>query len=188
MRIISGYYKGKKILEPKDIKTRPLKDLTKESIFNIIIHSKKFKIDLENSIILDLFSGVGSFGIECLSRNVKKVIFVENYNGVLPLLKRNLENLNLNEKFSVLEYDIYEGNIFSKLKNKFDIIFLDPPYKDKNLDKLLMEINNHKILNKNGIIIIHRHKNEQDIIPKVFQIVDQKKYGISKITFLTKLN
>ena len=188
MRIISGSYKGKKILEPKDIKTRPLKDLTKESIFNIIIHSKKFKMSLENSIILDLFSGVGSFGIECLSRNVKKVIFVENYNGVLPLLKRNLENLNLNEKFSVLEYDIYEGNIFSKLKSKFDIIFLDPPYKDKNLDKLLMEINNHKILNKNGIIIIHRHKNEQDIIPKVFQIVDQKKYGISKITFLTKLN
>ena len=188
MRIISGSYKGKKILEPKDIKTRPLKDLTKESIFNIIIHSKKFKMNLENSIILDLFSGVGSFGIECLSRKVKKVIFVENYNGVLPLLKRNLENLNLNEKFSVLEYDIYEGNIFSKLKNKFDIIFLDPPYKDKNLDKLLMEINNHKILNKNGIIIIHRHKNEQDIIPKVFQIVDQKKYGISKITFLTKLN
>ena len=188
MRIISGSFKGKKILEPKDIKTRPLKDLTKESIFNIIIHSKKFKMNLEDSIILDLFSGVGSFGIECLSRNVKKVIFVENYNGVLPLLKKNLENLNLNEKFSILEYNIYEGNIFSKLENKFDIIFLDPPYKDKNLDRLLIEINNHKILNKNGIIIIHRHKNEQDIIPKVFQIVDQKKYGISRITFLTKLN
>ena len=188
MRIISGSFKGKKILEPKDIKTRPLKDLTKESIFNIIIHSKKFKIDLENSIILDLFSGVGSFGIECLSRNVKKVIFIENYNGVLPILKKNLQNLNLNERFSVLELDIYQSHIFSKLKNKFDIIFLDPPYKDKNLDRLLLEINNQKILNKGGIIIIHRHKNEQDIIPKVFQIVDQKKYGISKITFLTKLN
>jgi len=188
MRIISGSFKGKKILEPKDIKTRPLKDLTKESIFNIIIHSKRFKINLENSIILDLFSGVGSFGIECLSRNVKKVIFVENYNGVLPLLKKNLKNLSLNEKFSVLEYDIYEDNIFSKLENKFDIIFLDPPYKDKNLDRLLIEINNQKILNENGIVIIHRHKNEQDIIPKVFQIVDQKKYGISKITFLSKLN
>ena len=188
MRIISGKFRGKKILEPKDIKTRPLKDLTKESIFNIIIHSKRFKINLENSIILDLFSGVGSFGIECLSRNVKKVIFVENYNGVLPLLKKNLKNLSLNEKFSVLEYDIYEDNIFSKLENKFDIIFLDPPYKDKNLDRLLIEINNQKILNENGIVIIHRHKNEQDIIPKVFQIVDQKKYGISKITFLTNLN
>ena len=90
MRIISGTFRGKKILEPKDIKTRPLKDLTKESIFNILNHSKKFKINLENSEILDLFSGVGSFGIECLSRGVKSVIFVENYNGVLPVLKKTI--------------------------------------------------------------------------------------------------
>ena len=64
MRVISGDFKGKKILEPKDIKTRPLKDLTKESIFNILKHSKKFSIKLENSEILDLFSGTGSFGID----------------------------------------------------------------------------------------------------------------------------
>ena len=75
MRIISGSFKGKKILIPKDKKTRPLKDLTKESIFNIIQHSTKFKINISNSSILDLFSGVGSFGIECLSRGVKKVFF-----------------------------------------------------------------------------------------------------------------
>ena len=66
MRVISGNFKGKKILEPKDIKTRPLKDLTKESIFNIIKHSNKFKVSIENSVVLDLFSGVGSFGLECL--------------------------------------------------------------------------------------------------------------------------
>ena len=66
MRIISGSFKGKKILTPNDDKTRPLKDLTKESIFNIINHSNKFKINFSNSSILDLFSGVGSFGIECL--------------------------------------------------------------------------------------------------------------------------
>ena len=88
MRIISGSFKGKKILEPKDSKTRPLKDLTKESIFNIIKHSNKFEIDFSKSYILDLFSGVGSFGIECLSRGVNKVIFVENYEGVLPILKK----------------------------------------------------------------------------------------------------
>ena len=90
MRIIGGNFKGKKILEPKDKGTRPLKDLTKESIFNIINHSKKFKINLENSKVLDLFSGVGSFGIECLSRGVEEVIFVENYSVVLPILKKNL--------------------------------------------------------------------------------------------------
>ena len=77
MRIISGIFKGKKILEPLDIKTRPLKDLTKESIFNILKHSNKFRVNLEGAIVLDLFSGVGSFGIECLSRKAKKVFFVD---------------------------------------------------------------------------------------------------------------
>ena len=88
MRIISGLFKGKKIIEPNDTKTRPLKDLTKESIFNIIEHSNKLNINLNESIILDLFSGVGSFGIECLSRGAKKVVFIENYTGVLPILKK----------------------------------------------------------------------------------------------------
>ena len=71
MRIISGIFKGKKILEPENLKTRPLKDLTKESIFNLINHSNKFSINLRSSNILDLFSGTGSFGIECLSRGAE---------------------------------------------------------------------------------------------------------------------
>ena len=90
MRIISGKFKGKKLFLPKDKNTRPLKDLVKESIFNIINHSPKLLIDIQNSTILDLFSGVGSFGLECLSRGSKHVTFFENYNGVLPILKKNL--------------------------------------------------------------------------------------------------
>ena len=85
MRIIAGTFRGKKILEPKDTLTRPLKDLTKESIFNILNHSNKFEINLKKSNILDLFSGVGSFGIECLSRGSKEVVFGEKYNAVLPI-------------------------------------------------------------------------------------------------------
>ena len=188
MRIISGTFKGKKILEPKDIKTRPLKDLTKESIFNILNHSKKFKINLENSEILDLFSGVGSFGIECLSRGVKSVIFIENYNGVLPVLKKNLQNLKTIENYKIIEKDINNGKIFETLDKKFDIVFMDPPYKDKNLNLLLQNLENIKILNKNGIVVIHRHKNEQDMIPKNFRVIEEKRYGLSKIIFLSLLN
>ena len=188
MRIISGSFKGKKILEPKDKKTRPLKDLTKESIFNIIKHSNKFKVDFTNSHVLDLFSGVGSFGIECLSRGVKKVIFIENYSGVLPLLKKNLFNLKAIQNYEIIEKNIYTENIFLKLNEKFDIIFLDPPYKEKNLENLLNEIKDQKILNKNGIIILHRHKNELDSIPLSFKFIEQKVYGISKIIFLSYLN
>ena len=88
MRIISGNFKGKKILLPKDKLTRPLKDLTKESIFNILKHSKLLNIELESSNILDLFSGVGSFGLECLSRGAKNVTFLESYADVLSVLKK----------------------------------------------------------------------------------------------------
>ena len=188
MRIISGSFKGKKILEPKNNKTRPLKDLTKESIFNIIKHSKKFKIDFSNACILDLFSGVGSFGIECLSRGVKKVIFIEHYQGVLPVLKKNLFNLKSIQNYEIIEKDIYNENIFTNLNIKFDIIFLDPPFRDKDLDKLLSNIKDNKTLNKNGIIIVHRHKSEQDIFSKNFKIIEEKKYGISKIIFFSHLN
>ena len=185
MRIISGIFKGKKILEPLDIKTRPLKDLTKESIFNILKHSNKFRVNLEGAIVLDLFSGVGSFGIECLSRKAKKVFFVENYKSVLPVLKKNLFNLKLINNFEIIEKDIYKDDVFNFLNYKFDIIFLDPPYKDKHLEKILINIKNSKILKKNGILILHRHKKEKEISSSNFNIIEEKKYGISKIFFIS---
>ena len=188
MRIISGSFKGKKILEPKDKKTRPLKDLTKESIFNIIRHSNKFKINFTNSYILDLFSGVGSFGIECLSRGVKKVIFVENYQGVISILKKNLLSFKSFQNYEIIEKDVYNKKTFLKIRDKFDIIFIDPPYKDKNLESLINEILDKKILNKEGIIILHRHKNETDTFPPNLQIIEKKIYGISKIIFLSNLD
>ena len=187
MRIIAGTFRGKKILEPKDTLTRPLKDLTKESIFNIINHSNKFEINLKKSNILDLFSGVGSFGIECLSRGSKEVVFVEKYNAVLPILKKNLNSLKLIENYKIIEKDIYDVAFFKSLEKKFDIIFMDPPYKDKNLSLLLDNIKNEKILNKNGILVIHRHKNEKDLIPDKLKVIEEKKYGLSKIIFLSIL-
>ncbi len=183
MRVISGKFKGRKIVSSKDKLTRPLKDLTKESIFNIINHTNKFSIKLQNSEVLDLFSGTGSFGIECLSRGVKFVTFVENYNGVLPILKDNLNNLNLKNQYKIIEKNIFKDLNFKIFKKKFNIIFLDPPYKEKDLNKLINLIIKEKLLASNGIIIIHRHKKQNDIYPDKFEILDQKKYGISKIIF-----
>ena len=185
MRIIGGRFKGKKILQPKNKQTRPLKDLTKESIFNILNHSNKFKISVENSIILDLFSGVGSFGLECLSRGARHVTFVENYSGVLSILKNNLNNLNISEKYEIIEEDLISNFPIKKIRQKFNIIFLDPPYKEKRLPNIIDDIFQKKILNKNGIIVIHRHKKENDKFSKNFKILDEKKYGISKILFGT---
>ena len=183
MRIISGKFKGKKILEPNDLNTRPLKDLTKESIFNIIKHSNKFTINFENSEILDLFSGTGSFGIECLSRGAKFVTFVENYNRILPILKKNLANLKSASNYLVIEKNVFNYLNLNEFKKQFDIIFLDPPYKEKELNELLLFFINKKILKQDGIIIIHRHKKQIDRLPDQVNILEEKKYGISKILF-----
>ena len=106
----------------------------------------------------------------------------------MPILKKNLANLRLIKNYLIIEKDIYDKNVFLKLEKKFDIIFLDPPFKDKSLDKILWNIKDKKILNENGIIIIHRHKSEQDILSKKFKIIEEKKYGISKIIFLSNLD
>jgi|TARA_B110000027_G_C15952255_1_gene226100 16S rRNA (guanine966-N2)-methyltransferase len=183
MRIISGDHKGKKIIIPRDKLTRPLKDLTKESIFNIIKHSKLLDTKLENSKVLDLFSGVGSFGLECLSRGAANVTFLESYKDVLTVLKKNIDNLKQQHSSSVIEKDIFAENTLKILNNKFDIIFMDPPYKEKKLPNLLNTIIKLKLLKDKGIIIIHRHKKEEDIFPNEFNIVIKKNYGISKIIF-----
>ena len=137
--------------------------------------------------VLDLFSGIGSFGIECLSRGAKLVIFVENYLGVLPILEKNLLSLNNINNYKIIKKDINNKDFFLKLELKFDLIFLDPPYKDKNLTNILGNIHANKNLNRKGIIIIHRHKNEQDLIPGNFRLIEEKKYGLSKIIFLSFL-
>ena len=183
MRIIGGKFKGKKLIEPKDKETRPLKDLTKESIFNIINHSNKFSIDIKKAKVLDLFSGVGSFGIESLSQGASHVTFIEKYEAVLPILKKNLDNLKSDINYKIIESDILNRFEFNTLKLNYDIIFLDPPYKEKALENILNKIIENKILSDNGIIIIHRHKKEIDIFPKNFHLIDEKKYGISKIIF-----
>ena len=183
MRIISGNFKGRKILEPKDIKTRPLKDLTKESIFNIINHSNKFSLNIKDSLILDLFSGVGSFGIECLSRGAKHVTFVENYAGVIPILKKNLDNLNIKERYEIINKNIFINLNLTVKKDKFDVIFLDPPYKEKKVTSVIDRILNEELLKDKGIIIIHRHKDEDENYSENFKILEIKKYGISKIIF-----
>ena len=185
MRIISGNFKGKKILAPRDKGTRPLKDLTKESIFNIILHSNKFNQKIKDANILDIFSGVGSFGLECLSREASSVTFVENYKKVLPILKKNVLSLNYLKKPKILEKDAFNQLDLNTLSDKFDIIFMDPPYKEKLLSELLKKILEANILNEEGVIIIHRHKNENDNLDKFFNIIEEKNYGISKIIFLS---
>ena len=184
MRIISGRFKGKKLLLPKDKNTRPLKDLVKESIFNLLEHSKKINVNLKNSIILDLFSGSGSFGIECLSRESEYVCFFENNLEALKILEKNLLFFNNDKKFKIFKvncFDYFTSN--KKLDKKFDIIFIDPPYKEIKINMLIEKIIYKRLLKKDGVLIIHRHKKDKIIISEKIKILDIRIYGVSKVYF-----
>ena len=185
MRIISGKHKGKKLFLPKDKNTRPLRDLVKESIFNLLDHSNIIKKKLENSSILDLFSGTGSFGLECLSRGSKNVYFFENYIEAIKVLEKNLIFFKNNKNFKIFKFDCFEFFESGKeINEKFDIIFIDPPYKELRINKLIEKIIEKKILKNDGLMIIHRHKKDKLEISKKVKILDVRNYGISKVYFL----
>ena len=182
MRIISGKFKGKSIQFLKSSKTRPLKDSVKENIFNVLKHSNKISVNIENSNVLDLYSGVGSFGLECISRNAKKVTFVENNIIAINILKENLKYLSAVDK-AILISEKIENFLKEKIESKFQIFFLDPPFADDKFISNLELIKQKKIYTKNHVVIIHREKNTTDNMNKFLTIVGVKKYGRSKIIF-----
>ncbi len=184
MRIIGGNLRGSTLHLPENQDTRPLKDISRESIFNLLIHSNKFSFEIKNSIILDLYAGTGSFGLECLSRQSKKVYFIEKSKNAVKTLEKNIEKLKLKNKTKIFNDDIFKiinkKNIFS---SKFNLIFCDPPFKNENIEDLIDLIFNINLLETNGIIILHRNKKNKDKYPNYFKIIDERIYGISKIIF-----
>ena len=184
MRIIGGKLKGAILYMPIDKNSRPLRDLVRESIFNLLTHSNEILFQFKQSNILDLYAGTGSFGLECISRQAESVHFIEKEKKVLKILEKNIKKLNVKKKTIISPSDVLsliEKKNISEFK--FDLIFCDPPYKDKNIEKLIELIFNKNLSNKNGIIVLHRNKITEEKFPNYFKIIDERIYGISKIIF-----
>ncbi len=182
MRIISGSLKGKSINFVKNSNTRPLKDSVKENIFNILKHSNSVNVEIENSNVLDLYSGIGSFGIETISRGAKKVTFLERDKHSFKILAENLNRLSISNKAELLNFEV-TSYLKRNKKGKFDIFFFDPPFKDNSFLKNLKLIQKNNLYKKKHIIIIHREKNSNENLGENFDIVITKLYGRSKIIF-----
>ena len=131
MRIISGALKGRSINFLKNVNTRPLKDSVKENIFNILKHSNLIKVKIKSSNILDLYSGIGSFGIECISRGADKVTFIENNLDAGIILKENLTQLSIINR-SKIHIKKVENALTNDISEKFHVFFFDPPFKDSS--------------------------------------------------------
>lgn len=182
MRIIGGNLKGRSLEFLKSDSTRPLKDSVKENIFNILTHSNKIDVKIEKADVLDLYSGIGSFGLECISRDANSVTFIEKEIQPLNILKKNISNLSIQKKTHVINDKIENiGNW--DLKKKFTIIFMDPPYADFKFIRNLKILKKKIIYNNKHIIIIHREKKSVDDLKDLLTIKIERVYSRSKMIF-----
>lgn len=179
MRIISGVSKGRKILSPEGMGTRPTLDRIKESIFNIIQNR------LQDAIVLDVFAGTGSLGLEAASRGASQCFLVDKGDTTFKYLKQNVENLNFTHICKCFNIDSYEAlKDFSNKKFQFDLIFIDPPYLKNMIPQAVDIISMGSLLKRSGLIVTkidsaeEIYKGNHEI-----ELIDYRKYGNTTVCF-----
>lgn len=183
MRVIAGKAKGRVLVAPEGLDTRPITAKIKEALFSI------WQMQIVDSCFLDLFSGSGSIGIEAISRGAKKVVFVEKDRKAINAIKKNLANCKFTEG-----YEVYQDDVFKRIgwlaKNgcAFDIIYLDPPFTVDEIFLPVMEcLSNAGLLERDGCIAI-RTRREKEMPEKIgfLRKFKLKNYGISSVHFFKR--
>lgn len=180
MRIIAGKFKGRSLITMKDKSIRPTTDRVKESIFNLL------QGYVEDAKVLDLFAGSGALGIEALSRGADSVTFADRSNDSIETINTNLKKVN--GKINVIRKDFLSTiDYLSARKEKFDLIFLDPPYK-QGLDKIAIDkIDECGILVEDGIIVVERSREDAPmVLSNGYRAISVRDYGSVTIMLVQK--
>ena len=173
MRVITGKYKGRTLIAPKE-ETRPTLDRMKETLFNIINDR------IVGATVLDLFAGSGQIAIECLSRGVKRVILCDNSKAAVSAIKQNYQKVGENPELMFCDYK----HCLMQLNCKPDIIFVDPPYRSGYYSDVLDIISSEKLLADDGVVICE-HLAEDSLPERAGSLlmVDSRKMGTVKFDF-----
>ncbi len=181
MRIIGGKFKGKKFSPPaKKWPTRPTTDFTREALMNILNNDYY----LDDSKILDLFSGTGAISFEFISRGCTNVTCIEHFNPCIRFIKKITQELNIEDNIHIIQ-----GDVFSFLKSsseKFNIIFADPPYDLPTIDLIPDLVFEHELLDPEGTLIIEHGMNHTFSLHPHF--IKEKKYGQTVLSFFENIN
>ena len=180
MRIISGACKGRKLFVPKGLFLRPTSDHVKETLFNIIA------ADIPRSTLLDAFAGTGNIGIEALSRGADRAVFIEKSPAYVRVLRRNLALCDLESHSEVYCGDANKILLkFHKLGRKFDVIYLDPPYRQTNmLQDMLEQLLSYALIHETGLIIAeHAHTFAPRDITDAWTLSDRRCLGDTTLSF-----
>nr|WP_318023685.1 16S rRNA (guanine(966)-N(2))-methyltransferase RsmD [Mycoplasmopsis felifaucium] len=180
IRIISGKYRHRQIEQPDTKNTRPTMDRVREAIFSSI------RFEISEKIVLDLFAGSGSIGIEALSNGAMKAVLVDNDKNAIKTIKQNISSLGINNA------EVFACNSLDFLQKftgrEFDFIFLDPPYAEYDLLNQCLElIKQNKFLSKFGQIIIETDDLDKIIVPSGLVVVKQKQYGQVYILYINNI-
>lgn len=179
MRVIAGSARRLQLKAPEGMDTRPTADRVKESLFNMLTP------DLYGCAFLDLFSGSGAIGIEALSRGANKAVFVDKSAVCAGIIKDNLEFTRLSERAEIIADDIYSAiDMLGYRGDKFDIIFMDPPYREGYYFHVLAEIKKAGILSPDGFVVAEAAKGYDLNGEKDFRIIKERKCGPAVMIFL----
>lgn len=181
MKVISGIYKGRNIEGFYVDGTRPTMDRVKESLFSTIQNY------IKDSIVLDLFAGSGNLGIEALSEGAKEAYLVDYNKKAINVIKKNIDNIKISN-CTVLNMDYKKSLEHFKQNNiKFNLIFLDPPYKTDYIEKALSLINENDLLDSSGIIVCESNSLDKIVYSENYTKIKEKKYGDKYIVIIKKI-
>lgn len=181
MKVISGIYKGRKIKGHDIDGTRPTMDRVKESLFSMIQNY------LDNSVVLDLFSGSGNLAIECLSEGAKYAYMVDCNKKAIKTIKENINTIGINN-CEVINLDYIKALEYLKDKNiKLDLIFLDPPYKTNYIEKSIKLIEKYNLLTEDGLIICESDSLDKIIYSNKLESIKEKKYKDKWVVILKQI-
>ena len=179
MRVITGSAKGRRLMAPRGMETRPTSDRIKEALFNII-GSRIIDINF-----LDLYAGTGAIGIEAISRGAKKAVFIEKSPQAVKIIRENLKLTGLPDQAEIMAYDADRALEILKSEGfTFDIVFIDPPYRKELVKTSLEKLEYCKLIGPGGLVIAESSK--IDVLPDEVDHLKrfrQEKYGDTVLTF-----
>ena len=181
MRIVGGKYRGKKLSTPAYGGTRPTADRTRETLFNILLHSPHFgQHVLRDKAVLDVFAGTGALGLEAFSRGAKSVTFIEHHRDALPTLYTNVNVFDLPSACVVAqEVQTLKANPYSP----FDLIFMDPPYHQNLLPPTLQHLKEQGWIAQQACLVMEMAKDDVVTLPSFVMPVVERLSGPAKLVF-----
>jgi 16S rRNA (guanine(966)-N(2))-methyltransferase RsmD len=181
MRIIAGEFKGRTLVSAKGVDVRPATDRVKQVIFDVF----QTRLNLKNATVLDAFCGTGSLGFEALSRGAQRVVFVDDSEDSLDVLKKNISKLCVERKCNIVQGDALK--YFERCKENFNLIFADPPYAFEKTNEIPFLIAENNLLKTNGFLVMEHSKQLEDwklqITNCKLQIALTKSFGNTIVTF-----